>query len=75
MRVTARVLSIDLKLCLVEFGDAQPAPDIEPDSRASVARAGSEFLSAVRVAERTSRKRPAGSETNQAALDAVIDAP
>jgi hypothetical protein len=62
MRVTARVLSIELKLCLVEFGEAQPATDIEPDSRASVARAGSELQSAVRVAERISRKR-SGLET------------
>jgi hypothetical protein len=60
MRVTARVLSIELKLSLVEFGDTQPATDIGPDSEASVARADSELQSAVRVAERISRKKPAG---------------
>jgi hypothetical protein len=60
MRVTARVLSIEIKLCLIEFSEAQPATDIEPDARSSVARVGNELQSAVRVAERVSRKKSAG---------------
>jgi hypothetical protein len=74
MRVTARVLSVELKLCLVEFGDTEPAPDIGPNSKASVARAGSELRSAVRVAERISRQKSAGLQAKPS-LDAAIDVP